>query len=110
MLMDWAETRGNKEDDERGVYITNVDETVDDSVFKEHFSKFGVIEKVVYGRLIGHARRKDFAIINFATRESAKKCIKETNGTKFMNRYNTVAQYAREEFVGTGKRIHGNSR
>lgn len=45
VLIDWAETRGNKEDDERGVYILNVDENVEDAAFKSHFAKFGPIEK-----------------------------------------------------------------
>lgn len=40
--------------------------------------------KVVYGRLIGHAKRKDFAIINYTTREAAQSCIKEMNGTEFV--------------------------
>lgn len=46
VMVDWAETRGNKEDDERGVYITNVDESVEDEDFRKHFGRFGVIEKV----------------------------------------------------------------
>lgn len=49
VLIDWAETRGNKEDDERGVYILNVDENVDEVAFKENFTKFGVIEKASVG-------------------------------------------------------------
>lgn len=46
MLIDWAETRGNKQDDERGVYILNVDENVEDAAFKAHFEKHGTIDKV----------------------------------------------------------------
>lgn len=46
----------------------------------------GVGHQVVYGRLIGHARRKDFAIINFTTRDAAKECIKSMNGTEFMKK------------------------
>ena len=42
------------------------------------------MNKVVYGRLIGHAKRKDFAIINYTTRDAAQTCIKETNGTDFL--------------------------
>lgn len=46
VLIDWAETRGNKQDDERGVYVLNVDENVEDADFKAHFEKHGTIEKV----------------------------------------------------------------
>lgn len=86
MVVDWADSKGGKEDDERGVYITNLDEHVDDGIFRKHFSKFGVIEKVVFGRAISHANRKDFAIINFATRKAAQRCISEGNNTTFQGR------------------------
>jgi len=43
---DWAESRGSKEDDECGVYMTNVKEDVEDEVFRKHFGKFGTIDKV----------------------------------------------------------------
>ncbi|CAM9851752.1 unnamed protein product, partial [Choristocarpus tenellus] len=86
VLMDWAETRGNKEDDDRGIYILNVDPDVDDLIFRAHFAKYGTIEKVVYGRLIPHARRNDFAIINFSNRDAAKNAIAEMNGTMFQGR------------------------
>lgn len=46
MLIDWAETRGNKQDDERGVYITGLDEKVDDAALRKHFGSYGVIVKV----------------------------------------------------------------
>lgn len=42
--------------------------------------------QVVYGRLIPHARRKDFAIVNYTNRDSAKKCIEQMNGSSFMGK------------------------
>lgn len=46
MLIDWAETRGNKQDDERGVYITGLDEKVDEAALRKHFGSYGTIVKV----------------------------------------------------------------
>lgn len=46
MTVDWAETRGNKEDDERGVYITNLVETVVEDQIRGKFGVYGTIEKV----------------------------------------------------------------
>lgn len=46
VLIDWAETRGNKQDDERGVYITGLDEKVDEAGLRKHFGSYGTIVKV----------------------------------------------------------------
>lgn len=51
VLIDWAETRGNKQDDDRGVYVLNVSEEVEEAVFKAHFEQHGTIEKVWPTRL-----------------------------------------------------------
>ena len=85
-MVDWADTKGCREEDERGVYVTNVDERVDESLFKDHFSKFGVVDKVVLGRTISHATRKDFAIVNFVTRKAAQKCVNEGSRTTLRGR------------------------
>lgn len=49
MVVDWAEVKGNSsnaEDEECGVYMTNVKEDVEDEAFRTHCGKFGTIEKV----------------------------------------------------------------
>ncbi|CAM9108751.1 unnamed protein product, partial [Sphacelaria rigidula] len=109
VLIDWAETRGNKQDDDRGVYVLNVSEEVEEAVFKAHFEQHGTIEKIVYGKLIPHARRNDFAIVNYTDRESAKKCIAEMHGTSFMGKdlEITMARAKRKRDVSGGGHTGG---
>lgn len=40
--------------------------------------------QVVFGRQVAHSRRKDWAIVNFTTRDAAQTCIKEMHGTEFL--------------------------
>lgn len=54
MVVDWAApSRGGngtaEEGEECGVYMTNVKEDVEDQAVRDHFGKFGVIEKVTIG-------------------------------------------------------------
>ncbi|CAM9694148.1 unnamed protein product, partial [Ectocarpus sp. 6 AP-2014] len=86
VLIDWAETRGNKQDDERGVYITGLDEKVDEAGLRKHFGSYGTIVKVVVGNQVGTAQRKDFAIINYSAADAAKTCIESMHGTDFMGK------------------------
>lgn len=50
VVVDWASPRGNvgaeAEAEECGVYMTNIKEDVEDQAVRDHFGKFGVIEKV----------------------------------------------------------------
>lgn len=49
MLVDWATKRENSttaDEVECGVYMTNIKEDVEEQAFRDHFGKFGVIEKV----------------------------------------------------------------
>ncbi|CAM9663080.1 unnamed protein product, partial [Ectocarpus fasciculatus] len=109
VLIDWAETRGNKQDDERGVYITGLDEKVDDAALRKHFGSYGVIVKVVVGNQVGTAQRKDFAIINYSTAEAAKTCIESMHGTEFMDKKMevTVAKSKRKRDSFGGGRGRG---
>lgn len=54
VVVDWAApSRGGngtaEEGEECGVYMTNVKEDVEDQAVRDHFGKFGVIEKVKVG-------------------------------------------------------------
>ena len=48
VVVDWAAPRGT-EDEECGVYMTNIKEDVEEKAVRDHFGKFGVIEKVRRG-------------------------------------------------------------
>lgn len=44
-----------------------------------YFKEFGEIENVVLARNLHSSKRKDFAFINFRTREDALRCIESCN-------------------------------
>lgn len=47
----------------------------DEEKVKESFKKFGDIERVVLACNIRSSKRKDFAFVNYKTREAAVSCI-----------------------------------
>ena len=54
----------------------------DEAKVKEHFSKFGAIERIVLARNMLSAKRKDFGFINFIDRDAALQCIEAVNNTE----------------------------
>lgn len=47
----------------------------DENKVRECFKRYGQIERIVLSRNMHSAKRKDFAFINFTTREAALSCI-----------------------------------
>lgn len=46
MVLHWAETKGGREEDESGVYLSNVSEEVTSDFVRKEFAKFGEIREV----------------------------------------------------------------
>lgn len=75
----------------KSVYAEGIPSSWDEEKVKKHFKKFGEIERVALSRNIQSARRKDFAIVNFKTRESALSCIES---------------FKTEELIDEGSKVH----
>lgn len=59
----------------KSVYVEGIPSSWDQAKLRELFKKFGEIERVVLSRDMHSAKRKDFAFVNYATREAALSCI-----------------------------------
>lgn len=59
----------------KSVYAEGVPDSWDEVRLMDSFKKFGEIERIVLSRNIKSAKRKDFAFINYKTREAALSCI-----------------------------------
>lgn len=55
----------------KSVYVEAIPSSWSDSKLQNFFAHFGVIERVVHARDIDSAKIKDFAFVNYATREAA---------------------------------------
>ncbi|XP_020577188.1 heterogeneous nuclear ribonucleoprotein Q-like [Phalaenopsis equestris] len=59
----------------KSVYAEGVPDSWNEDRLKETFNKYGEIERIVLGRNIKSAKRRDIAFINYKTREAAISCI-----------------------------------
>ncbi|XP_072986751.1 uncharacterized protein [Typha latifolia] len=75
----WAEPLNDPDEEEmqkvKSVYVEGIPSSWDQAKVTESFKKFGMIERVVLSRDIPSAKRKDFAFVNYTTREAALSCI-----------------------------------
>ncbi|KAA8516882.1 hypothetical protein F0562_017300 [Nyssa sinensis] len=75
----WAEPLNEPDEEEilkvKSVYAEYIPSSWDEEKVRDYFKKFGEIENVVLARDLRSSRRKDFAFVNFATREAALACI-----------------------------------
>lgn len=46
MVLHWAETKGGREEDESGVYLSNVSEEVTSDFIRKEMGRFGEIKEV----------------------------------------------------------------
>ncbi len=60
----------------KAVHVGNIDWGTTEQSLDEVFSSYGKIEKIVLGRNVTSANRKDFAIVNYALRADARKAVK----------------------------------
>lgn len=75
----WAEPLNDPDEEEmkkvKSVYAECIPASWDEEKVKELFKKFGDIERIVLARNIKSSKRKDFAFVNYETREAAVSCI-----------------------------------
>lgn len=75
----WAEPLNDPDEEEmkkvKSVYAEGIPASWDEEKVKESFKKFGDIERIVLARNIKLSKRKDFAFVNYKTREAVVSCI-----------------------------------
>ncbi|XP_055961544.1 nucleolin 2-like isoform X1 [Mercurialis annua] len=79
----WAEPISEPDEEEllkvKSVYAEYLPPSWDEEKVKTYFTKFGEIDNIVLSRNLHSSKRKDFAFINFETREAALTCIETFN-------------------------------
>ncbi|KAI3447354.1 hypothetical protein Pfo_004019 [Paulownia fortunei] len=63
----------------KSVYAEYLPSSWDEEKVKEYFKRFGEIENVVLAKDLPSSRRKDFAFINYTTRDAALTCIESVS-------------------------------
>ncbi|PSS23546.1 Heterogeneous nuclear ribonucleoprotein like, partial [Actinidia chinensis var. chinensis] len=75
----WAEPLSEPDEEEmlkvKSVYAEYLPSSWDEEKVKDYFKKFGEIENVVLAKDLPSSRRKDFAFVNYTSREAALACI-----------------------------------
>ncbi|KAL6005141.1 hypothetical protein ACLOJK_005703 [Asimina triloba] len=83
ITVSWAEPLNDPDEEEmqkvKSVYADGIPSSWDEDKVQTHFKQFGEIERVVLARNLQSAKRKDFAFINYKTRDSALACIESLN-------------------------------
>ncbi|XP_028107926.1 protein gar2-like isoform X5 [Camellia sinensis] len=79
----WAEPLSEPDEEEmlkvKSVYAEYLPSSWDEEKVRDYFKKFGEIENVTLSRNLHSSRRKDFAFVNYTTREAALACIEAFN-------------------------------
>lgn len=63
----------------KAVYVNYLPSSWNEEKVRNCFKRFGEIENVVLAQNLHSSRRKDFAFVNFVTREAALACIESFN-------------------------------
>jgi len=71
------------------IYLNNLDETVTDTLLKEHFAEYGEITEVNLPRDRKSQQTKGYAFITFAQENSATNALKQ-DGTTFLDKQISV--------------------
>ncbi|XP_022857833.1 nucleolin 2-like isoform X3 [Olea europaea var. sylvestris] len=84
--VEWAQPLNEPAEEEilkvKTVYAEYLPSLWDEENVKEYFKRFGKIENVVLAKDLPASRRKDFAFINYSSREAALTCIETVNRDK----------------------------
>ncbi|KAH7439385.1 hypothetical protein KP509_04G058800 [Ceratopteris richardii] len=59
----------------KSVFVDGLPPSWTEDKVKQTFGQFGDIERIVLARNMPHAKRKDFAFVNFVNRDSAQRCV-----------------------------------
>ncbi|XP_078435561.1 uncharacterized protein LOC144706467 [Wolffia australiana] len=75
----WAEPYNEPDEEElekvKAVFVEGVPDSWDENLVRECFAKYGDVEKIALSRNMLSAKRKDYAFVNFSTREAALSCV-----------------------------------
>lgn len=69
----------------KSVFVDGMPSTWEEEKIREHFGKFGEIERVVLARNMLAAKRKDFGFVNYVERDAALACIDALNNTEIID-------------------------
>ncbi|KAH6797497.1 hypothetical protein C2S52_022051 [Perilla frutescens var. hirtella] len=115
----------------KSVYAEYLPSSWDEEKVKEYFKRFGELESVVLAKDLSLSRRKDFAFINYTTRDAALTCIDAVNRERLEDDCSkvkmaaslakpipkrkqtsnpTIKQHleAKENAIQTSKKLHGS--
>uniref|UniRef100_A0A5B6ZRL5 Putative nucleolin-like n=1 Tax=Davidia involucrata TaxID=16924 RepID=A0A5B6ZRL5_DAVIN len=90
----WAEPLNEPDEEEmlkvKSVYAEYIPSSWDEEKVRDYFKKFGEIENVALARNLRSSRRKDFAFVNYTTREAALACIEAFSREPLNDDYSKV--------------------
>ncbi|MCO5563375.1 hypothetical protein L7F22_017016 [Adiantum nelumboides] len=66
----------------KSVFVDGLPPNWTEDMVKQNFGKFGEVERIVFARNMPFAKRKDFAFVNFSSRESALACVEAFSNTE----------------------------
>uniref|UniRef100_A0A0D3GMZ8 RRM domain-containing protein n=1 Tax=Oryza barthii TaxID=65489 RepID=A0A0D3GMZ8_9ORYZ len=82
----WAEPLNDPDEKDtqvKSIFVDGIPTSWDHAQLKEIFKKHGKIESVVLSRDMPSAKRRDFAFINYITREAAISCLESFDKEEF---------------------------
>lgn len=77
--------KSNKTWQVKSVFVDGMPSTWEEEKIREHFGKFGEIERIVLARNMPSAKRKDFGFVNYVDRDAALACIDALNNTEIID-------------------------
>ncbi|EEC81613.1 hypothetical protein OsI_25123 [Oryza sativa Indica Group] len=83
----WAEPLNDPDEKDaqvKSIFVDGIPTSWDHAQLKEIFKKHGKIESVVLSRDMPSAKRRDFAFINYITREAAISCLESFDKEEFI--------------------------
>ncbi|MCO5564108.1 hypothetical protein L7F22_017764 [Adiantum nelumboides] len=66
----------------KSVFVDGLPPNWTEDMVKQNFGNFGEVERIVFARNMPFAKRKDFAFVNFSSRESALACVEAFSNTE----------------------------
>nr|XP_024399699.1 uncharacterized protein LOC112293929 isoform X3 [Physcomitrium patens] len=69
----------------KSVFVDGMPLTWEEGNVREHFGKYGEIERIVLARNMLSAKRKDFGFVNYMERNAALTCIDALNNTEIID-------------------------
>lgn len=77
----------------KSVYAEYLPSSWDEEKVKDIFKRFGDIENVALARDMPSSRRKDFAFVNYTTRDAALACVEAFSSEQINDEGSKVMQY-----------------